>query len=64
MLEVAAQSPHRFTDGVAIIDLAPLDDRALVLTTVARALGVQRGVDVPQQALVDSKNFHTVICLS
>jgi len=40
-LEVAAELAETFVDGVVFVDLAPLQDPALVPAAVAQALGVQ-----------------------
>ena len=42
-LAVAAQVARSFSDGVVFIDLAPISDPVLVMTTIAHALGI-RGV--------------------
>ncbi len=44
---VAQDVADRFSDGVVFIDLAPLADPALVVTTVAAALGVTPSPDQP-----------------
>ena len=46
-LAVAADVEPAFTDGVWLVDLAPLVDPGLVLPTVARALGVREASDRP-----------------
>ena len=40
-LQVATEMQKDFTDGVCFVSLAPLRDAALVLPTIARALGLQ-----------------------
>jgi predicted ATPase/DNA-binding CsgD family transcriptional regulator len=42
-LQVAATLRPAFTDGVVFVPLAPVRDAALVLSTIARAVGVQEG---------------------
>jgi predicted ATPase/class 3 adenylate cyclase len=44
-LAVAAELLDDFPDGVWFVDLAPLNDPALVLPTVARTLGLREGSD-------------------
>jgi predicted ATPase/transcriptional regulator with XRE-family HTH domain len=39
-LQVAANTTHRFADGVWLIELAPIADASLVASTIAQALGV------------------------
>src|SRR5215204_2133742 len=50
--EVARAVRARFPDGVAFVDLAPLRDPALVLPTIARALGVDETGTRPITELV------------
>ena len=45
--EVARGNDQRFPDGVAFVELAPIRDQALVLLTIARALGVEETGDTP-----------------
>jgi predicted ATPase/DNA-binding XRE family transcriptional regulator len=42
-IAAAAERQDEFPDGVWFVDLAPLNDPALVLPTVARALGLREG---------------------
>ena len=50
--EVARAIGQRFPDGVAYVELAPLRDPALVLLTIARALGVEESGDTPMVNLL------------
>jgi predicted ATPase/DNA-binding SARP family transcriptional activator len=47
VLELASRLAGRFQDGVFFIDLSPLQDSSLVLSEVARALGVPDRADEP-----------------
>jgi predicted ATPase/DNA-binding CsgD family transcriptional regulator len=49
-LAAAAQLTNHFPDGIVLVDLAPTRDSALVLPTLARALGV---VDTGNGSLLD-----------
>src|SRR5687768_8459867 len=40
-IEVATRLGERYPDGIWFVDLAPLRDAALVIPTIAQALGVQ-----------------------
>lgn len=42
-LAVVAEVAPRFADGVFFVDLAPISDPALLVSTIARALSVQEG---------------------
>ena len=44
-LELARRTAPDFANGVAIVELASLDDPSLVLPTVARLLGIDAGSD-------------------
>jgi len=46
-LQVAAESMHRFPDGVWFFDLAPLRDEALVVAEAIKVIGVQQEPDRP-----------------
>ena len=46
-LRVAADVREGFPDGVVLVDLAPVDDPALVVSAVARALGVREIMGQP-----------------
>ena len=46
-LAVAHAVAAAFPDGVCVVDLAPLDEPALVLPTIARALGVRDAAERP-----------------
>ncbi len=46
-LQVAADLSDRFTDGVFFVNLAPLTDPELVVSTIAQALGVREQVSQP-----------------
>lgn len=46
-LELARRARPLYPDGVAFVDLVPLDDDALVVPAVAGALGVREERDVP-----------------
>jgi non-specific serine/threonine protein kinase len=50
-LQVAADLQDAFADGVWFVDLAPITDPALVLSTIAQALGIYEPV---QQSLIES----------
>jgi predicted ATPase/two-component SAPR family response regulator len=50
-LEGAARAAEQFADGAYFIDLAPLNDAALLAVTVAAALGVR---DQPEQSILDT----------
>src|SRR4051794_28834420 len=50
-LEVGATVADRSPDGVAFVDLAPIHDADLVLTTIAAALGVRRH---PRRTILDT----------
>ena len=51
-LQVAAESMHRFPDGVWFLDLAPLRDEALVVAEAGKVVGVQAEPDrTPLQSL-------------
>jgi predicted ATPase/DNA-binding SARP family transcriptional activator len=50
-IQVAAELLHEYDDGVWWVDLAPLTDGALVLQTVATALGVR---EVPHCSLAET----------
>jgi hypothetical protein len=54
-LAIAHNAVHAFADGVAFVDLAALDDPALVAAAVARAVGisVETAAD-PDQQLADA----------
>jgi predicted ATPase/transcriptional regulator with XRE-family HTH domain len=45
-LQAAGESADAFADGVHLVELAPLRDPALVIPTIARALGVRERVGV------------------
>src|SRR5262245_35038579 len=49
-LEVAGRLLDQLADGVAFVDLAPIDDPALLTPTVAESLGVR---DTGRRPLVD-----------
>ena len=52
--EVAREAAEDFSDGAVFVGLAPLDDPALVLSTIARTLGLKEGEGrTPAEALVD-----------
>ncbi|MGH2618836.1 MAG: ATP-binding protein, partial [Thermomicrobiales bacterium] len=51
-LETARAGNERYPDGVAFVDLAPLRDPALVLPTVARALGIEGSAGQPIGAML------------
>jgi predicted ATPase/transcriptional regulator with XRE-family HTH domain len=52
-LQVAMRLQEHFADGVVFVSLAPLSTPTLVLTTVARALGLtEQGSQPPQATLV------------
>jgi predicted ATPase len=44
-IEAASGAPDRFPDGITWIALAPLDDPALLLPTVAHSIGVSEAAD-------------------
>ena len=46
-LQVASQLLHSFPDGVFFVNLAPLSDPALVVSTIAQTLGVQESPGQP-----------------
>ncbi len=46
-LEVASQAAADFADGVAFVPLAPIQDPALVVPTIARTLGLEEAADRP-----------------
>ena len=46
-LKLAAELLDEFSDGVFVVDLAPIRDPALVASAIARALGVNEGGDWP-----------------
>jgi predicted ATPase/class 3 adenylate cyclase len=51
-LQVAAETMHRFPDGVWFLDLAPLRDKALVVAEANKVVGVQAEPDrTPLQSL-------------
>ncbi len=50
-LQIAAQVAEDFTDGVYLVELAPLKDPALVVDAVARSLGVK---EIEGQPIVES----------
>jgi predicted ATPase/class 3 adenylate cyclase len=53
-LRVAADLLEEFPDGVALVELAPVDDPALVVPAVAQALGVREVVGQPLfDAIID-----------
>jgi predicted ATPase/class 3 adenylate cyclase len=54
-LTVAAQSRDAFRDGVHFVDLSPINDSALVATTVAQTLEVQ---EEKGQAITESLKAH------
>ena len=54
-LQVAAELSDRFTDGVFFVNLAPLTDPALVVSTIAQSLGVREQAN---QSLLDSLQDH------
>src|SRR6185503_3633099 len=49
-LEIAAALVDTFPDGAWFVDLAPLADRELLVTAVARVLGVREDASQPLQA--------------
>jgi non-specific serine/threonine protein kinase len=51
-IEVAARSLSAFSDGVFFIDLSPVADAALVVSAIARGIGVQDGSGPPLLARV------------
>jgi predicted ATPase/transcriptional regulator with XRE-family HTH domain len=46
-IQVAADLLDRFEDGAYFVDLAPISDPGLVVSTIAQVLGVQHGVGRP-----------------
>lgn len=51
-IEVARHAVARFPDGVAFVPLAPVQDSALVIPTIARTLGLREsGQQIPHQTL-------------
>ena len=71
-LQVAAELLETFADGVYFVDLAPISDPALVVATIAQALGVTErlGLSLPQsiadylrarQLLLVLDNFEQVL---
>src|SRR5688572_30471996 len=46
-IAVATELQHDFADGVAFAGLAPVTDPALVLPTIAQALGLREGGEEP-----------------
>ena len=56
-IEIAAGRLTRYADGAFFVDLAPLTDRDLVLSTVAHALGLK---ETPGQPLADGVKKHLV----
>jgi predicted ATPase/DNA-binding SARP family transcriptional activator len=46
-IEAAAEAPERFPDGITWIPLAPLEDPALVLSTVAHSVGISDTAEAP-----------------
>src|SRR4051794_7768013 len=53
-LQVAANLLERFDDGALFVDLAPIADPALVLSTIARSLGVPDAAGRPMLDIVGS----------
>jgi predicted ATPase/transcriptional regulator with XRE-family HTH domain len=54
-VEVARELVDEFTDGVRLVDLAPLTDAALVPQTIATVVGIR---DVPGRPLLDALTDH------
>ena len=46
-VQVAAELPGRFIDGVYFVALAPISDSALVIPTITRTLGLREVVERP-----------------
>lgn len=64
-VQVAAELPGRFADGVFFVALAPLSDPALVMPTIAQALGLKGAADKPVQEhlVVYLHNKHLLLLL-
>jgi predicted ATPase len=63
-LAVAGEAAERFPDGVWFVDLTPLRDPALVLATVAHALGAETDLErhiADSRMLVVLDNFEQVV---
>lgn len=64
-LEVAARAGERFSDGVTLVELAPLDDGAAVGHTAAAALGLQQrhglGIEETVTDYLRTKNLLLVL---
>ncbi len=54
-LEVAGQTSDRFQDGAFFVDLAPITDPRLVLSTIAQTLDLK---EAPSQPLMDTLTYH------
>jgi predicted ATPase/DNA-binding CsgD family transcriptional regulator len=54
-VEIAHQTMQLFPDGVFFVDLAPISDPRLVLSSVAEALEIK---EIPSQPLMDTLSHH------
>jgi predicted ATPase/transcriptional regulator with XRE-family HTH domain len=63
-LQVAAELAPGYADGVWFIDLAPISDPALVVTTIAQTLGVTAPSERPAEQLKSALRYkHTLLVL-
>ena len=59
-IEVAARALHDFTDGVFLVELAPVSDPTLVMPTIGAAVGVD---DVSGDAVIQSLSGQSLLLL-
>jgi len=63
-LEVAREVVGSYANGVVLVELAPLRDPALVVPTIAQALGVSVDADVdPLETVADAVGGHELLLL-
>jgi len=64
-LEVAGRAAEHFADGVVFVDLSPLRDAGLVLSTIAQRLGiVERDADsLPERLRTSLQSKHLLLVL-